>query len=77
MMKAIEVITNLHTDDIERAREFFGFLGLTEDTMNQGWVARRFRHDNQAVSEGNDQRDRFGPNSSDDRARRFCVSWER
>lgn len=39
-MKAFEAITNLHTDDVERAREFFGFLGLTEDTMNQGWVAR-------------------------------------
>lgn len=40
IMKAFEAITNLHTDDVERAREFFGFLGLTEDTMNQGWVAR-------------------------------------
>lgn len=39
-MKAVEAITNLHTDDVERAREFFGFLGLTEDGMNQGWVAR-------------------------------------
>ena len=39
-MKAIGTITNLHTDDIKRAREFFGFLGLTEETMNQGWVAR-------------------------------------
>ncbi|MEO8906234.1 MAG: VOC family protein [Polyangiaceae bacterium] len=38
--QAIEVISNLHTDDIEGAREFFGFLGLTEDGMNQGWVAR-------------------------------------
>ncbi|MDO5740190.1 MAG: VOC family protein [Ornithinimicrobium sp.] len=39
-MKAIEVITNLHTVDVERARAFFGFLGLTEEGMNQGWVAR-------------------------------------
>jgi predicted enzyme related to lactoylglutathione lyase len=39
-MRAVEAITNLHTDDVERAREFFGFLGLTEDSMNQGWVAR-------------------------------------
>ncbi|XAS75212.1 VOC family protein [Dermatophilaceae bacterium Sec6.4] len=39
-MKASEVITNLHTDDVERAREFFHFLGLTQDGMNQGWVAR-------------------------------------
>lgn len=40
MMRAVEAITNLHTDDIERAREFFRFLGLTEVGMNQGWVAR-------------------------------------
>jgi len=40
MMKAEEAITNLHTDDVERARDFFGLLGLTEDGMNQGWVAR-------------------------------------
>ncbi len=39
-MKAMEVVTNLHTDDVEGAREFFRFLGLTEDVMNQGWVAR-------------------------------------
>lgn len=39
-MRAFEVITNLPTSDVERAREFFGVLGLTEDTMNQGWVAR-------------------------------------
>lgn len=39
-MKAVEAITNLHTDDVERAREFFGVLGLTEDGMNLGWVAR-------------------------------------
>ena len=39
-MRAVEAITNLHTDDVERAREFFGFLGLTEEVMNQGWVAR-------------------------------------
>lgn len=36
----MEVITNLHTDDVERAREFFRLLGLTEDGMDQGWVAR-------------------------------------
>lgn len=39
-MRAVEAIANLHTDDVERAREFFGFLGLTEEAMNQGWVAR-------------------------------------
>ncbi|MEO9152782.1 MAG: VOC family protein [Lapillicoccus sp.] len=39
-MKAIEVITNVHTADVERARAFFGFLGLTGEGMNQGWVAR-------------------------------------
>ncbi len=39
-MRALEVISNLHTADVERARAFFGVLGLTEDTMDQGWVAR-------------------------------------
>lgn len=39
-MRATEAITNLHTDDIERAREFFRILGLSEVGMNQGWVAR-------------------------------------
>lgn len=39
-MRALAAITNLHTDDVERAREFFAFLGLTEVGMNQGWVAR-------------------------------------
>lgn len=40
LMKATEAITNLHTGDVERAREFFRFLGLEEETMNRGWVAR-------------------------------------
>jgi predicted enzyme related to lactoylglutathione lyase len=40
MMKAVEALTNLHTEDVERARQFFGFLGLTEVAMNHGWVAR-------------------------------------
>ncbi len=39
-MRAVEVTTNLHADDVEIAREFFTFLGLTEVTMDQGWVAR-------------------------------------
>jgi len=39
-MRASEVHANLHTDDVERAREFFAVLGLTEETMNLGWVAR-------------------------------------
>ena len=47
-MKAFEAITNLHTDNVEQAREFFGFLGLTEDTMNQGWVARFTSADSRA-----------------------------
>lgn len=37
---AIEVITNLHTDDPRRAHEFFALLGLREVTMDLGWVAR-------------------------------------
>lgn len=39
-MRAEEVTINLRTDNVEQAREFFRFLGLTEETMNQGWVAR-------------------------------------
>lgn len=39
-MGAREAITNLHTDDVATARAFFGLLGLTEVTMDQGWVAR-------------------------------------
>lgn len=39
-MKAVEAIPNLHTDDVDRAREFFRFLGFTEDGMDQGWVVR-------------------------------------
>lgn len=35
-MKAVEAITNLHTDDVERAREFFLLLRPTEGEMNQG-----------------------------------------
>jgi len=32
--------TNPHTDDVELPREFFQFLGLTQDGGNQGWLAR-------------------------------------
>lgn len=39
-MRAIEVIPNLHTDDVDRARQFYGALGLSDETMNQGWVVR-------------------------------------
>lgn len=39
-MRAREVFADLHTEDVERAREFFGLLGLTRTTMDQGWVAR-------------------------------------
>jgi predicted enzyme related to lactoylglutathione lyase len=47
-MKAVEVITNLHTDNVEHAREFFRFLGFTEVGMNQGWVARFNSPDSEA-----------------------------
>ena len=36
----MSAITNLHTDDVEQAREFFRILGLDQENMNQGWVAR-------------------------------------
>lgn len=48
MVKAVEAITNLHTDDVGRARGFFGFLGLTEVGMDQGWVTRFVAQDSGA-----------------------------
>lgn len=39
-MRAIEVIPNFHTNDVDRAKKFYGALGLSDETMNQGWVVR-------------------------------------
>jgi predicted enzyme related to lactoylglutathione lyase len=62
-MKAVEVIPNLHTDDIERARDFFRFLGLSEDGMDQGWVAR-FTSPNSSASVQVVTRDATAPEDS-------------
>lgn len=41
MTRVVEIITDLHVDDIESAREFYaGYLGLTTEDFNLGWVAR-------------------------------------
>lgn len=40
-MRVIEIIADLRVDDMEGAREFYGgFLGLTTEEFNLGWVAR-------------------------------------
>lgn len=40
-MRVVEVITNLTVASIEDATAFYaGFLGLRDEEMNQGWVAR-------------------------------------
>ena len=40
-MRVVRVIADLQVDDLDVAREFYGgFLGLTEQEFNLGWVAR-------------------------------------
>ena len=40
-MKVTRVIADLHVDDIDAAREFYaGYLGLSHEEFNLGWVAR-------------------------------------
>jgi predicted enzyme related to lactoylglutathione lyase len=40
-MRAVEVIADLQVADIESAREFYaGYLGLSTEQFNLGWVAR-------------------------------------
>lgn len=40
-MRVIRVLPNLHVDDLESAKEFYAdFLGLSDELMNLGWVAR-------------------------------------
>lgn len=40
-MRVVEVISNLSVPDIDQVRSFYaGFLGLSDEEMNQGWVAR-------------------------------------
>ncbi|HEU4330718.1 MAG TPA: VOC family protein [Lapillicoccus sp.] len=40
-MRVLRVLPNLHVDDLDSAKEFYaGFLGLSNELMNLGWVAR-------------------------------------
>lgn len=40
-MRAIRVMANLHVPDVDEAKGFYtGFLGLTTEEFNMGWVAR-------------------------------------
>lgn len=41
MVRVVEIIADLHVDDIASAREFYAsFLGLSIEEFNLGWVAR-------------------------------------
>jgi predicted enzyme related to lactoylglutathione lyase len=40
-MRVVEIIPDLHVEDIARAREFYAeYLGLSTEEFNMGWVAR-------------------------------------
>jgi predicted enzyme related to lactoylglutathione lyase len=48
-MRAIRVLPNLHVDDLDAAKDFYaGFLGLSTEEMNLGWVARYSAPDSEA-----------------------------
>jgi catechol 2,3-dioxygenase-like lactoylglutathione lyase family enzyme len=48
-MQAIRIMPNLRVADIEAAKGFYtGFLGLTSEEFNMGWVARYTSPDGQA-----------------------------
>ena len=48
-MRAIRVLPNLHVDDLDSAKDFYaGFLGLSTEEMNLGWVARLSAPDSEA-----------------------------
>lgn len=50
-MRIVEVITNLSVPDIDQAKAFYaGFLGLSTEEMNLGWVARFSQPDDSDVS---------------------------
>lgn len=41
VVRVVEIIADLHVDDIASAREFYAnFLGLSIEEFNLGWVAR-------------------------------------
>ncbi len=40
-MRVVEIIPDLHVEDLEKAREFYAqYLGLSTEEFNMGWVAR-------------------------------------
>ena len=40
-MRVVEIIADLHVADIELAKDFYsGYLGLSNEEFNLGWVAR-------------------------------------
>ncbi len=40
-MRVIEIIADLQVDDLDAARDFYtGYLGLSTEEFNLGWVAR-------------------------------------
>jgi catechol 2,3-dioxygenase-like lactoylglutathione lyase family enzyme len=48
-MRAIRIMANLRVPDVEAAKSFYtGFLGLSNEEFNMGWVARYTSPDSQA-----------------------------
>ncbi len=40
-MRVIDIIADLHVDDLDAAADFYsGYLGLSNEEFNLGWVAR-------------------------------------
>jgi predicted enzyme related to lactoylglutathione lyase len=40
-VRVVEIIADLHVADIESAKDFYsGYLGLSDEEFNLGWVAR-------------------------------------
>ncbi|MCW2528995.1 MAG: hypothetical protein JWM76_3855 [Pseudonocardiales bacterium] len=40
-MRVVEIIADLHVEDLEKARAFYAeYLGLSTEEFNLGWVAR-------------------------------------
>jgi predicted enzyme related to lactoylglutathione lyase len=48
-MRANRIMANLHVADIEAAKDFYaGYLGLSNEEFNMGWVARYRSPDTEA-----------------------------
>jgi predicted enzyme related to lactoylglutathione lyase len=49
-MRAIRVMANLRVADVDESKSFYtGFLGLSTEEFNMGWVARYTSPDGQAI----------------------------